>query len=98
VCVASILSLTRDADTGEYDAQLAPCMVGDWNQAYAASRHLIRIAERRADIGRVFEAAEGMAIAADQREAWQYERGVPLGPDTSQDLGEYAADQWEVAL
>jgi hypothetical protein len=98
VCVASILSLTRDADTGEYDAQLAPCMVGDWDQAYAASQHLIRIAERRADIERVFEAAEGMAIAADQREAWQHERGVPLEPDTAQDLGEYAADQWEVEL
>jgi hypothetical protein len=98
VCVASVLSLTPDADTGAYDAQLAPCMVGDWDQAYSASQHLIGIAERRADIERVFEAAEGMAIAADQREAWQRARGVPLEPDTAQDLGEHAAEQWEVDL
>jgi hypothetical protein len=98
MCVASILSLTRDAETGAYDAQLAPCMVGDWDQAYAASQHLIRIAEHRADIERVFEAAEGMAIAANQREAWQHARGMALEPDMAQDLGEYAADQWEVKL
>jgi hypothetical protein len=98
VCVASILSLTRDPDTGAYEAQLAPCVAGDWDKAYAASEHLIAIAERSDDIERVFEAAEGMAIAADQREAWQHDRGVALEPASAQDIADYAAQQWELDL
>lgn len=98
VCFASILSLTRDTASGAYEAQLAPCMVGDWDQAYAASEHLIGIAQRSEDIERVFEAAEGMAIAAHQREGWQHERGVSLEPESAQDIGEYAARTWELDL
>ena len=98
VCVASILSLTRGPDSGAYEAQLAPCMVGDWDRAYEASEHLIQIAERSADIERVFEAAEGMAIAGQQRDDWQHERGVALEPESAQDIGEYAAQQWELEL
>jgi len=98
ICVASILSLTRDPDSGTYEAQLAPCVVGDWDKAYRASEHLIGIAERNDDIERVFEAAEGMAIAGSQRGAWQHERGVELEPDSAQDIGEYAAQQWELDL
>ncbi len=98
VCFASILSLTRDPASGAYEAQLAPCMVGDWDQAYAASEHLIGIAERSEDIERVFEAAEGMAIAANQREGWQHGRGVSLEPESAQSIGEYAARTWELDL
>ena len=98
VCVASILSLTRDPGTGDYEAQLAPCVVGDWDKAYAASEHLISVAERSDDIERVFEAAEGMAIASNQRDEWQHERGVELEPDSARDIGAYAAQQWELDL
>ncbi|NLF78262.1 MAG: hypothetical protein GX573_21425 [Chloroflexi bacterium] len=98
ICVASILSLTRDPDSGAYEAQLAPCMVGDWNKAYEASEHLIGVADRSDDIERVFEAAEGMAIAGNQRGEWQHERGVELEPDSARDIGEYAAQQWELDL
>ena len=98
VCVASILSLTRDPDSGAYEAQLAPCMVGDWDRAYEASEHLIGVAERSEDIERVFEAAEGMAIAANQREGWLHERGISLEPESSQDIGKYAAQTWELDL
>ncbi len=98
ICVASILSLTRDPGSGAYEAQLAPCVVGDWDKAYAASEHLIGIAERSDDIERVFEAAEGMAIATQQREDWQHERGVSLEPESSQGIGEYTAQTWELDL
>jgi hypothetical protein len=98
ICVASILSLTRDPQSGVYEAQLAPCMVGDWDQAYEASAHLIGVAERSEDIERVFEAAEGMAIATNQREGWQHERGVSLEPESSQGIGEYAIQAWELDL
>jgi hypothetical protein len=98
VCVTSILSLTRDPDSGSYAAQLAPCVTGDWEKAYAASEFLIGIATRSDDIERVFEAAEGMAIAADQRDGWQHDRGVPLESGSAQDIGEYAAQQWELDL
>jgi len=98
VCFASILSLTRDTESGAYEAQLAPCMVGDWDQAYTASEHLIGIAERSGDIERVFEAAEGMAIAAHQREGWQHEHGVSLEPESAQSIGDYAVRQWELDL
>lgn len=97
-CVASILSLTRDPGTGAYEAQLAPCVAGDWRKAYQSSEHLIGIAERSDDIERVFEAAEGMAIAANQRDTWQQERGVRLEPESARDIAEYAAQTWEIDL
>jgi hypothetical protein len=97
-CITSILSLSRDPDSGTYEALLAPCAVGDWDKAYEASEHLIGIAQRSDDIERVFEAAEGMAIAGDQRQEWQQDRGVLLEPDSAQTVGEYAAQQWELDL
>ncbi len=98
ICVTSILSLTRDPDSGTYEAQLAPCMVGDWDKAYEASEFLIGIAGRCDDIQRVFEAAEGMAIATQQRDDWQHERGVELEPASSQSIGDYATQTWELEL
>ena len=73
-------------------------MIGDWNKAYEASEHLLRVAARSEDIERVFEAAEGMAIAGNQRGEWQHARGVELEPDSAQELGEFAAQQWELDL
>jgi hypothetical protein len=98
VCVSSILSLTRDPGSGAYGALLAPCVAGDWDKAYEASEHLIRIAERNDDIERVFEAAEGLAIAADRRQDWQHARGVSLEPESAQDIGETVTQAWELDL
>ena len=43
-CVTSILSLGRDPETNAMEAQLAPCVPGDWDKAYGAAEHLIRVA------------------------------------------------------
>jgi hypothetical protein len=96
-CVTSILSLGRDPQTGEMEAQLAPCVPGDWDKAYGAAEHLIRVAQK-GDIEQVFDTAEGMALATDQRELWEAERGVPLEPDTTRDIADYTREQWEVEL
>ncbi len=95
--VTSILSLGRDPDTGEVEAQLAPVVPGDWNKAYGAAEYLLGVVEK-GGIERAFEAAEGMALAADQRDLWERERGIPLEPDAAQDLAEYTRDQWEIDL
>jgi hypothetical protein len=39
-----------------------------------------------------------MAIAGHQRETWQHERGLELTPDAADDIGQYAARQWELEL
>ncbi|MFZ2880717.1 MAG: hypothetical protein WA009_14350 [Phototrophicaceae bacterium] len=95
--VTSILSLGRDPDTGEVEAQLAPVVPGDWDKAYGAAEYLLGVVER-GGIERAFEAAEGMALAADQRDLWESERGIPLEPDAAQDLADYTRDQWEIDL
>ena len=75
-CITSILSMTPDGDGG-YDAQLAPCAVGDWDTAYANAEFLIEKA-REGGVDRLFDAAEAMARGAQQHELWETERGVPL--------------------
>ncbi len=95
--VTSILSLGRDPETGEVEAQLAPVVPGDWNKAYGAAEYLLGVVEK-GGIERAFEAAEGMALAADQRDLWERERGIPLEPDAAQDLADYTRDQWEIDL
>ena len=95
--VTSILSLGRDPDTGEVEAQLAPVVPGDWDKAYGAAEYLLGVVEK-GGIERAFEAAEGMALAADQRDLWEQERGIPLEPDAAQDLADYTRDQWEIDL
>jgi hypothetical protein len=97
VAVTSILSIRRDPDTGAVEAQLAPCVPGDWDKAYDAAEYLLTVVEREG-IERAFDTAEGMALATDQREFWEAERGLPLEPDTAQDLLEYARDEWEIDL
>jgi hypothetical protein len=95
--VTSILSLGRNPDTGDVEAQLAPVVPGDWDKAYGAAEYLLGVVEK-GGIERAFEAAEGMALAADQRELWERERGIPLEPDAAQDLADYTRDQWEIEL
>jgi len=96
-CVTSILTLGRDAESGEVEAQLAPCVPGDWDKAYNAAEYLLGVVEK-GGIERVFDAAEGMALASGQRELWQDERGIPLAGDAAQDLADYSQDQWELDL
>lgn len=95
--VASILSLGRNPDTGEMEAQLAPCVPGDWDKAYDAAEYLLNVVERDG-IEHAFEIAEGMALATDQRDLWEAERGLPLEPDAAQDLADYARSEWEIDL
>lgn len=96
-CVTSILSLGRNAETGEMEAQLAPCVPGEWDKAYTAAEYLIQVAQK-GGIDRCFDAAEGMALATDQRELWQSERGVALEPEATREIADYTRDAWEVEL
>jgi len=95
--VTSILSLGRNPDTGDVEAQLAPVVPGDWNKAYDAAEYLLSVVEKDG-IERAFETAEGMALATDQRALWEAERGLPLEPDAAQDLADYAQSEWEIDL
>ena len=95
--VTSILSLGRDPETGEVEAQLAPIVPGEWDKAYGAAEYLLNMVEK-GGLERALEAAEGMALAADQRDLWAHERGIPLEPDAAQNLADYTRDQWEIEL
>jgi len=96
-CVTSILSLGRNPETGEMEAQLAPCVPGEWDKAYASAEYLIQVAQK-GGIDRCFDAAEGMALATDQRELWESERGVALEPEAAREIADYTRDAWEVEL
>jgi hypothetical protein len=96
-CVASILSLGRNPDTGDMEAQLAPCVPGDWDKAYGAAEYLIGVAQK-GDIDRCFDTAEGMALATDQRGFWERERGLPLEPEAAQEIAQLTAHHWDVTL
>jgi hypothetical protein len=96
-CVTSILSLGRNPETGEMEAQLAPCVPGEWDKAYASAEYLIQVAQK-GGIDRCFDAAEGMALATDQRELWESERGVALEPEAAKEIADYTRDAWEVEL
>lgn len=96
-CVTSILSLGRNPETGAMEAQLAPCVPGEWDKAYNAAEYLIQVAQK-GGIDRCFDAAEGMALATDQRALWENERGVALEPDAAREIADYTRDAWEVEL
>jgi hypothetical protein len=96
-CVTSILSLGRDPDTGAMEAQLAPCVPGDWDKSYEAAEYLLGVVEK-GGIERAFETAEGMALATDQRELWEQEHGLPLDPGAAQELADYTREEWEIDL
>lgn len=96
-CVASVLSLGRNPDTGELEAQLAPCVPGDWDKAFESSQHLLAVMERDGiDAG--FLAAESMAVATDQRALWESERGMALEGDYAEQAADYAHETWELDL
>ena len=61
-----------------------------------AGRHNSGLDDPRPD--RCFDAAEGMALATDQRELWESERGVALEPDAAREIADYTRDAWEVEL
>jgi len=96
-CVTSILSLGRNPETGEMEAQLAPCVPGEWDKAYASAEYLIQVAQK-GGIERCFDAAEGMALATDQRDLWENKRGVALEPEAAREIADYTRDAWEVEL
>jgi hypothetical protein len=96
-CVTSILSLGRNSETGAMEAQLAPCVPGEWDKAYASAEYLIQVAQK-GGIDRCFDAAEGMALATDQRELWESKRGVALESDAAKEIADYTRDAWEVEL
>jgi hypothetical protein len=91
-CVTSILSLAK-TEAG-YEAQLAPCVPGDWDKAHEAAEFLIAQAGK-GGIERAFDAAEGMALATGERALWDAERGLALSDRATQDLAEYTS-QWEM--
>ena len=94
-CVTSILSLGRNPETGEMEAQLAPCVPGDWDKAYTSAEYLIQVAQK-GGIDQVFDTAEGMALATDQREFWETERGVALEPEATREIADFTRETWEV--
>lgn len=96
-CVTSILSLGRDTENDELVAHLAPCVPGDWDKTYGAAEYLIDVAQR-GGIEPCFDAAEGMALATEQREFWQDARGVPLENDAVQNIAEISRENWELNL
>jgi hypothetical protein len=96
-CVASILSLGRNPETGAVEAQLAPCVPGDWDKAFASSQHLLSVMEREG-LDSCFLAAESMAIATDQRELWEGERGMSLEPDYAEQAAEYTRETFDLEL
>lgn len=96
-CVASVLSLGRNPETGQLEAQLAPCVPGDWDKAFESSQHLLNVMERDG-IDACFLAAESMAVATDQRDLWESERGMALEQNYAEQAAEYAQETWELDL
>lgn len=96
-CMTSILSLRRDAQTGELQAQLAPCVPGNWDKACAAAEYLTEVAHKDG-MEQVFDVAKGMALATGQRDLWQNQRGVPLEFDAARDIAADTRAGWEVEL
>ncbi len=76
--ITSILSIQQD-DNGQPLAHLAPVATGDWDHAYRTAEYLLGVAERTQDVGQVLDAAEGMAVATQQRELW----GMPVEPESA---------------
>ena len=69
----------------------------DWDKAYSAAEYLIQIAQK-GGIERCFDTAEGMALATNQRELWENERGMALDTDTVRDIADYTRENWEMSL
>ncbi len=78
--MTSLLSISED-ERGVPQAHLAPVAVGDWDHAYQTAEYLLDVAARTQDVGHVLDAAEGMAVATQQRELWDSPQGIPLQED-----------------
>ncbi len=96
-CVTSILSVGRNPDSGEIEAQLAPCVPGDWDKAHQAAEYLVGLAQR-GGIAPCFDAAEAMALATDQRALWETPLGMTLEREAADEIADYARETWEVTL
>ncbi len=96
-CVASVLTLGRNPETGVLEAQLAPCVPGDWDKAFESSQHLLGVMARDG-IDACFLAAESMAVATDQRDLWETEHGMTLEGDYAEQAAEYTRETWELEL
>jgi hypothetical protein len=70
--VTSILSIRDD------EARLAPVATGDFERAYQTAEYLLKVAERTQDVGQFLDAAEGMAVATQQRELWGTTQGMSV--------------------
>ncbi len=78
--VTSVLSVGPDAD-GRPEAHLAPVTVGDPAHAERAAAYLMKMADKTRDVDQVLDAAEGMAVATQNRELWDTPRGIPVAED-----------------
>jgi hypothetical protein len=78
--ITAMLSLGTD-EGGQPSAHLAPVATGDYDHAYQTAEYLLSVAERTQDVGRVLDAAEGMAVATQHREFWQDSQGIRLQDD-----------------
>lgn len=96
-CVTSILSLGRNLETGAMEAQLAPCVTGDWDTAYSGATFLIDMA-REDGMDRCFDAAEEIALQSGQRNLWESERGLALAQDTANEIADYTREGWDLDL
>jgi hypothetical protein len=75
----------------------SPCVPGEWDKAYSAAEYLIGVAQK-GGIDRCFDAAEGMALATDQRELWDEARGIALEREAADEIAQYTRESWEVEL
>lgn len=69
-CLTSVLSLGPNPETGALEAQLAPCLSGDFDTTWRTAENLIEIAER-GGLEPALDAAESLALVAGQPEFWQ---------------------------
>jgi PAS domain S-box-containing protein len=99
---ASIVLDSLGVSTNSYntlkDTKLASVYpIVEGYKAYTAAEYLIEVAQK-SGIDHCFDAAEGMALATDQRELWEKEHGVALEPDAAKEISDYTRDNWEIDL
>lgn len=96
-CVASVLTLGRNPESGDLEAQLAPCVPGDWDKAYESGQHLLNVMDKQG-LDACMVAAESMAVATDQRELWDTERGIALDDGYARQTAQYTRETWELDI
>src|SRR5262249_41654303 len=63
--------------------------------AFESSQHLLGVIEREG-IDACFLASESMAVATDQRDLWETERGMALESDYAEQAAEYGNETWVI--